>query len=160
MPDRSIPDHLVTERLYGRVAAYVMEVADSGNYNPDELRRRLDPVLTMGKAIGRRSALDELRYPSELEDLRKLRSHLSRLIGLMTDSRQAMADTVEAFAEYTAYDRQEASANASGFRDRLIDGWLEMVDGDVPRETSSGRIELPSEEELMRRIFPEHHKED
>lgn len=31
---------------------------------------------------------------------------------------------------------------------------------DVPRETSPGQVEIPSEGELMRQIFPEHFKED
>lgn len=119
--DQSIPDHLKVEQLYAQVITYVEEVveSESGEYNPDQIRRLLDPVLSMGKAIGRRNALDHLHYPTELKDLRRVVSELHRMMTTFDRS-----------------DREERAEHRYGFEDPTINDWLAIADSNVPRETS------------------------
>jgi hypothetical protein len=69
MPDNSTADHLNTEALYMQVLRLVGDVVydmerGKETYNEDDLLRALDPILAMGKIIGRRDALkDQPRMP-------------------------------------------------------------------------------------------------
>lgn len=131
MPDKSIPDYLKVEQLYGRAETYVNGVAETGDHNPDELRRRLDPVHIMGKAIGRRSALDQLGYPTELDDLRKFLKEVRRVAdGSPIRDLRALVDV------FDKHDRDQRREHRGGFEDPLINGWLTIIDSNVPRETS------------------------
>lgn len=57
MADNSTADTLNTEALYLQVLNLVSEsLCDPRTFNPDDLRRALDSVLTYGKIIGRRTA--------------------------------------------------------------------------------------------------------
>lgn len=154
MPDRSVADHIKTEELYTNVADYIVATHRGEEFNETEFRRRLDPILAMGKAIGRRTALDELAYPEELKDLRHFRDLTRKAV-----AGEAGVDLTKLVEDHKIVEREETVHARHGFEDRLINDWLKIVGVDVPRETSTGRIELPSEEELLHRFFPEHPKE-
>lgn len=142
MPDRSVPDYLKIEQLYKQADAYVTGVADSGDHNPDELRRHLDPILAMGKAVGRRDALDDLRYPEELEDLRAVVSRLKRIFEQVPNNSyhigRAIGRAHTELGNHTEHDRMEARRCEHGFEDETINRWLAIADSNVPRETSTG----------------------
>lgn len=124
MTDNSVPDYLKTEHLYDQASRLILDEEAT----EQECRGEFDRIFAMGKAIGRRSALDELKYPTELKDLRTLRSQVQlffQTVDIHPGGLDALKQVVAAFSES---DARESRRDRAGFEDRLINDWLKIVD--------------------------------
>ena len=59
MTDHSVELHLKSVELYDSVIDLVDLAVSRSDWNPDDFRRALDPILNLGKIIGRRTAVPD-----------------------------------------------------------------------------------------------------